>query len=130
MPEFLVGVMFHEPEPFAQWNRGLIEDYESSTGLFVDADSAADALVWGEQVGQVLLRYVNRDGTLDWSALGYHCWLEEAPEKSGWGHCLSFFQRVRVGELPNLEQMTSAAYARWLEQCHAEHGAVGDRPGD
>lgn len=118
MPEFLIGVMFHEPDPFHQWNRGLIEDYESSTGLFVDADSATDALAWGQQVGQALLRYVNHDETLDWSTLGHRCWLEEAPEKSGWGHCLSFFQHVRVRELPNLEQMTSTAYAHWLECSH------------
>ena len=35
MPQYLVGILFHEPEPFAQWNRGLIEDYESSTGARV-----------------------------------------------------------------------------------------------
>ena len=116
MPEFLVGLMFHEPEPFAQWKSGLIEDYESSTGIFVHADSASDALRWGELVAQALLRHVNRDESLDWYALGYICWLEESPAQCAWKHCLSFFQHIRVGEMPDFEKMTSAAYGRWMEQ--------------
>ncbi|HEV3258636.1 MAG TPA: hypothetical protein VG013_17305, partial [Gemmataceae bacterium] len=79
MPEYLVGIMYHEPGPFAEWDRGLIEDFESSTGLFVEADSPGAAVMWGEQVGQALLRYANRDAALDWKALGYMCWLEESP---------------------------------------------------
>ena len=130
MPEYLVGIMFHEPEAFASWKNGHIEDYESSTGLFVEADSGAEAITWGEQVGQALLRHVNRDDTLDWSAFGYDCWLEESAESSGWEHCLGFFQHVRVGELPNLEQMTTKAYTRWLEQRLPTIEVPADRPRD
>ena len=116
MAEYLVGILYHEPEPFAQCNDGLVEDYESSTGLFIEADSPEAAVAWGEQVGEALLRHVNREATLDWRALGYRCWLEESPRESGWGHCLNFFQHVRVGQMPDLERMTTAAYRRWLEQ--------------
>jgi hypothetical protein len=49
MPRYLIGIMFHEPEPFAEWKRGLIEDYESNTGLFVDAGSAIEAIAWGKK---------------------------------------------------------------------------------
>jgi len=115
MPEFLIGIMFHEPEPFAQWKSGLIEDYESSVGLFVEADSLGDALSWGKRVGQALLRYVNGDENLDWDALGYYCWLEEDPLKSSWAHNLEFFQHIRIGGLPKFEQMTAASFARWLK---------------
>jgi len=114
--EYLVGIMYHEPEPLAQWNRGLIEDYESSTGLFIEADSSDAAIGWGEEVGQVLLRHANGDPTLDWRTLGYYCWLEPSPRESGWGHCLDFFQHVRVGQMPDLARMTTAAYRRWLAQ--------------
>lgn len=116
MPQYLIGIMFHEPDPFVQWNRGLIEDYESSTGLFIDADSAAEAVAWAKHVGQALLRHVNQDDSLDWRAFGYFCWVEESPTTSCWSHCLDFFLRVRVGEMPNLEQMGTAAYCRWQEQ--------------
>jgi hypothetical protein len=112
MPEFLVGIGYHEPEPFAQWQRGLIEDYESSTGLWVVADTPEQAVAWGGRVGEALHRRVNNDPLADWSA-DYSCWLEESPTKSGWAHCLDFFQRVRVGEMPALECMETEAYHRW-----------------
>src|SRR5580704_16666097 len=114
MPEYLIGIMFHEPEPFAQWNRGLIEDYESSTGLFVEADSVEAAVAWGEQVGLMLMRYVNRDDTLDWKGFGYFCWLADARQESCWKHCVEFFQHVRVGQCPEIDRMTTAAYTDWL----------------
>lgn len=116
MPQYLIGMMFHEPEPFAQWNRGLIEDYESSTGLFIEAPSAPEVIAWGEQVAQALLRRVNYDDSLDWKSFGYFCWLEESPETSCWNHCLDFFLRVRVSQMPDLEQMGTAAYVRWQEK--------------
>ncbi len=33
MATFLVGIQYHEPESFALWKRGVIEDYESSIEL-------------------------------------------------------------------------------------------------
>lgn len=119
MPYFLVGIMYHEPEAFDQWKRGLIEDYESSTGLFIEADTSAEAIAWGERVGEALLRHVNNDDSLIWKSFGYFCWVEESPETSCWSHCLSFFLRVRAGEIPNLDQMGTVAYSRWQEQQRA-----------
>ena len=112
MPEYLVGIGYHEPEPFAQWRRGLIEDYESSTGLWVVADTPEQAIAWGERVGEALHRQVNGDPNADWSS-AYFCWLEGSPNESGWAHCLDFFQRVRVGEMPILERMGTESYIRW-----------------
>jgi hypothetical protein len=54
MPEFLVGICYHEPESFDLWRRGLIEDCESSTGLWVIADSSEQAIAWGRRVGEAL----------------------------------------------------------------------------
>ncbi len=120
MPEYLVGFSYHEPQPFAQWQRGMIEDYESSTGLWVTADTPAEAVAWGERVAQALHRLVNKDSNADWAGAGHFCWVEDSPATNGWGHCLDFFQRVRVGEMPSLDQMGTEAYRRWQEQRHAE----------
>ena len=92
--EYLVGIGYHEPEAFALWNRGMIEDYESSTGLFVEAATPEEALAWAGGLGEDLLRHVNGDPALDWKAYGYDCWLEDAPAASGWGHCLDFFPQM------------------------------------
>jgi hypothetical protein len=125
MPEYLVGICYHEPEPFALWQRGVIEDYESSTGLWVAAESPDEAVAWGKRVGEALHRMVNGDPSADWG-VDYSCWLEESPATSCWAHCLDFFQRVRVGEMPRLDQMGTEAYVRWQEQRHAEPGAAAD----
>ena len=117
---YLIGLMFHEPQAWAQWQRGLIEDYESSTGLWIEAGAADEAIAWGEHVAQALLRHVNHDDMLDWKALGYYCWLEESPTTSRWRHCLHFFQRVRAGEMPALTEMGTDAYTRWLKRRKSE----------
>ncbi|HEV7281192.1 MAG TPA: hypothetical protein VGN57_13395 [Pirellulaceae bacterium] len=114
MPTFLVGILYHEPIWRRLWLEGAIEDCESSTGLFVEASDAAEAIAWGERVGAELLRCVNRDPALEWKALGYRCWIVADPSSSEWNHCLGFFQRVAAGEMPSLDAMTAAAYDRWL----------------
>ena len=65
MPEYLVGIVYHEPEAFAAWNRGATEDYESATGLYVEADTPEAALAWAGRVGEALLRHANADSSLD-----------------------------------------------------------------
>lgn len=116
MPCYLIGIMFHEPESFALWHRGVIEDYESTTGLFIDAHKPDEAIAWGERVGQSLLRHCNKDDSLDWKSFGYYCWIEESPALSCWKHCLDFFLRVQTGEMPDLNQMGTAAYTKWQEK--------------
>jgi hypothetical protein len=111
--EYLVIFQYHEPEPRELFERGLIEDYESSSGVFIEAGSAEDALIRCEVIAQELLRRANDDRSLDWKRLGYSCWIESAPEKSPWGHCLRKFQHVQVGEQPNFDAMSTAAYVRW-----------------
>lgn len=123
MAEYLVGIMYHEPESFALWNRGVIEDYESTTGLFITADTLEEAIAWGDRVGQELLRFVCSDPTLDWHLFDYHCWIEHRADGGGWSHCLDFFQHVRAGEWPVFERMTSDAYRRWEED--QQNGRAG-----
>ncbi len=119
MPEYLVGILYHEPESYSLWQRGVIEDYESSTGLWVTAGTPAEAVAWAERVAEALHRRVNGDPALDWAGTGYFCWVEESPETSGWAHCLDFFPRVRAGEMPPLDRMDTEAYVRWQEQRNA-----------
>ncbi|WP_321843536.1 hypothetical protein [Paraburkholderia bannensis] len=113
--EFLVIFQYHEPEPFRQFEAGLLEDYESTSGVYVAARTREQALEWGEVVATALLRHSNAAPALDWKAFKYTCWVEDKADESPWAHCLEFFPRVRAGELPALEQMDTAAYSVWAE---------------
>lgn len=112
MAEFLIGILFHEPEPYRLWQAGIVEDLESSAGLFVEAKDADSALAWGEQVGQALLVHANSDPTVHWKEAGYYCWLVEDPASSVWHDRLEAFPHVSAGQMPALVQMTSTARAR------------------
>ena len=121
MQKYLVGLQYHEPELYALWQKGVVEDYESSTGIFVNAESEGEALAWGMEVANAVLREANNDSSLSAGAFGYSCWIERYPEKSDWQHCLSFFQEVAVGELPNVEKMSTSAYVVWCKENSIEY---------
>ena len=115
MQQFLIGMVYHEPEAWRLRTAGVLEDYESSTGIFIEADCKKEALAWGEQVAQELMRRVNHDPAIAWHEFGYFCWVEASPGTSPWSHCLTFFQCVAVGVHPDYDAMGTAAYARWCE---------------
>jgi len=112
----LVGFQYHEPEPYLLWQKCIIEDYESSTGIFINSKSEEEALAWGIEVANAVLRRTNNDSSLSVTAFGYECWIESEPEKSGWQHCLSFFQEIVVGDLPNLKKIGTSAYVAWCKE--------------
>ena len=116
---YLVGFCYHEPGANKMAQSGLMEDYESSTGVFIDAPSADEALAWGETVAEALFRHIHGDASLDWKAAGYFAWIEESPQTGSWKHCLGFFPRVAIGQMPDFERMNGDAYLQWMD----EHGA-------
>lgn len=120
MPEYAIGMCYHEPLSYALWELGLIKDYEASTCLFVEAHSVEAAMEWAEKVATALLRHANRGETLDWKGLGYFCWQEDEFDTSGWAHCRDFFQHVRDGQWPDIERMTTEAYVAWMKQRDAD----------
>jgi hypothetical protein len=127
VPEYLIGFSYHEPERYALWQRGVIEDFESNTGLWIKANTPEEAISWCEKVAETLHRLVNGDPAADWSGAGHDCWVEKSPATSCWNHCLDFFQRLSVGEMPLFDRMGGDAFARWLKQRHAEPATAHDR---
>jgi hypothetical protein len=96
----------------AEWGT----DYESSTGVFIEANSEEEATAWGCEIAEAFMRYENDgDPSISWRACGYAHWIEANPETSDWSHCLSYFQRVKVGEFPDFDRMTSRAYVEWCK---------------
>jgi hypothetical protein len=116
MNEFLIGLGYHYPEDYERWKRGITEDFEASTGLFVTAENVDDALAWGKVVAQRLLNHVHRSNDLTLEQFQHECWVEKDPGSGCWSHCLDFFQHVAVGQMPKLDQMTVDAFGQWMEQ--------------
>jgi hypothetical protein len=115
MNRYLVGFNYHEPEAYDLYRKGVAEDFESSTGIFITAESSEKAISWGEQIAVALLKVVNSDESLNWKEMGYHAWIEKDEAKSSWRHCFSFFQTVKTGEMPNFRKMGTNAYLEWAK---------------
>jgi hypothetical protein len=118
MNKFLIGFTYHEPERWTLFQKGIIEDCESSTGIYVAASTADEAIAWAERIAEELLRASNSDPKLDWKSLGYECWVVDDPSDSDWSHCLAFFQSVEIGVFPDFVSMGASAYGKWAE----DHG--------
>jgi hypothetical protein len=114
MNEYLVGIVYHEPKSYELWRKGVIEDYESSTGIFIYAESDEMALSWGEVIASALFKLVNPTEIKTWKEFGYDCWIEDE-EHSNWKQSFGFFQRVKYEELPIMELMGTDAYTNWLK---------------
>ena len=115
MNEYVIGFGYHEPESYAAWERGVTEDFESSTGIFISAPTKEEALRWGEVVAGELFRRLNPKEARTWKEVGHDLWIEENPASCSWKHCLGFFQHVHVGEAPDFTEMGTPAYVRWMK---------------
>ena len=107
--EFLIGIMYHEPESWKLWNKGIIEDYESTSGVYISAENVESAIAWGEEIGQKVLDLLNKDELLNWKELGYYAWHIEIPSESDWSHCLNVFPKVTVGEYPEISSFDNSS---------------------
>ncbi len=114
MCEYLIGFTYHYPADFQLWQRGVIEDFESSTAVFVTATSLSDALQWASVVATRLLNHVHQTNDLNMHQFGHHCWHEVGPATGTWPHSMSFFQHVEFGEMPVLDRMTKEVYSNWM----------------
>ena len=112
---YLVGFCYHDPQGWTLHQAG-IDDYESFSALFIEAQSQEEAISWAEKVAEEFFQWVNGNEALDWKEMGYFCWLEEKPESSSWSHCLNFFQKISVGSFPNYEAMTTESYIKWAAE--------------
>lgn len=113
MKKHLVGISYHESEHFDSLEKGIYEDYESSTGIFINANSREEALAWGEIVAEELFKKKNPNESQSWMSFGHYCWIEEDWNESSWVHCLDFFQYIDNGIHPDYEIMGIKAYLKW-----------------
>jgi hypothetical protein len=114
---FLIAISWSDPEEVAAYKRvGLDDDPCCSTGKFIHADTAEDALSWGNAVATKYMEFLFQQKNYAPEDLDVYCWVEANPETSSWMHCLEFFQKVIIGQYPDFQRMTSEAYSEWCRK--------------
>jgi len=126
MKKYLVGIMYHDPKSWELWNAGIVEDYESITGIFILADTEDSAILWASYIADKLFIKTNPNENKSWKSFGYTCWIEHDLQKSYWTHCFDFFQCVKVNEMPNLDLMGTDAYIKWEKKNLKTSVAIDD----
>ncbi len=117
MEKYLFGFSWDDPEEAEAYKR-LGVDFEAgcSTGIFVEALDKDAAISWGIKVAEGYLNYIYKDKHYSLTELDIYHWIEDDPTTSDWKHCLDFFQRTKVGELPDFSLMTVEAYCEWCKR--------------
>ena len=105
MNEYLIGMVYHYPEDYELWKKGVMEDYEATTAIYVAAENEGAALAWGYQVATALLNFTNKTEGLTLEQFQHDCWHIEEPSKDDWSKMLETFPHVKYGEMPILSEM-------------------------
>jgi hypothetical protein len=87
MERYLLGISFHYPEDYVKYEKGISEDFEGSTGIFVKASNEKEALDWAKEIGSTLFKRLNPGESKTWESFGHYAWIEKDLESSGWRHC-------------------------------------------
>jgi O-acetyl-ADP-ribose deacetylase (regulator of RNase III) len=81
-------------------------DFESSTGVLIDAPDVEDALRWGREVSQAFVTWLferENEPAPDWRAGNFAHWLE--PDASEAWAALANAPVVKVGQMPSFERL-------------------------
>ena len=98
--QFFLYVFGYETPAQMEANAAHGWDDEDSAAVFIEAESAEEALEWGRQVSERFLSELHGDPSVSWDALGYAHWIEDDPSKRWSAEGLSQVPRVRRGEFP------------------------------
>jgi hypothetical protein len=76
---------------------------EPSEALFIETDSAEQALAWGREVSEAFLKTLYDDQAISWKALNFAHWIEPNPKLEYPAVTLSGLPLVPVGKLPDFK---------------------------
>lgn len=100
MTRFFLYVFGYETPAQMKANAAHGWDDEDSAAVFIEAESADEALEWGRQVSERFLSELHGDAGISWNALGYAHWIEDDPTNRWSAEQLARVPRVRRGEFP------------------------------
>jgi hypothetical protein len=109
MPQYLFRFGFCTPAQWAENGRHGWDD-ESSSCVFVSAQSRDDALAWGREVAEAFVRSLFEGSGWSaaipsWKTSGFAHWLEESPESEFTPDQLQSVPVVRLGEFPDFARL-------------------------
>jgi hypothetical protein len=108
MPEFLYIFGYRTPEQQERFTR-FGHDDEDSAAVFIEADSANDALAWGREISEEFIRHLFADPTVSWQHMRYAHWIDAHPEEAYSAEALATILHVRHGQHPALRELNRLA---------------------
>ena len=103
MPVFMFSFGFETPAQHRN-NTAHGWDDEDARSVFIEADSADDALAWGREIAENFVRSLwssHPEASVSWSAGGFAHWIETDPERVAQARGCDV-PLVRVGQYPAL----------------------------
>jgi hypothetical protein len=80
MPKYLYVFAYQTPAQVeAAANGGYTE--EASAAVFIEAESAEQALGWGQQISEDFLNHLFPDRDISWKSLSFAHWIEVDPQE-------------------------------------------------
>lgn len=98
--EFSFG--YESPQEFA-YNSSHGTDDESSISLYIEAETEAIALEWGQEVAEAYIKWLFEDASISWKSMRYSFGIEGQTEHISFGDIY-----VKCGELPDFTQLQDA----------------------
>lgn len=74
---------------------------ESSAAVFIEADSAEEALAWGREISEAFLRHLLHDPVVSWKGLNFAHWVENDPRQEYPADILARLPVVPRGSFPD-----------------------------
>ena len=99
MSQFLIAMAYSTPDSDRPSETGSIIAIFPTAGLFISANNVEEALQWAEVVRRQLQTHLTGASNTQY---GHRCWHVDPPTK--W-EPLDRFQRIAVGEVPDLEKL-------------------------
>jgi hypothetical protein len=108
MPRYLYIFSYYTPEQRAQGSTvGQEFADESCEAVFIDADSAEQALGWGRQISEEFVHRLFADPGVSWATQNFAHWVEADPEREYPLDVLSRIKTVRCGDHPDFVRSQS-----------------------
>ena len=120
MTKYYFSFGFMEPEEAAQLGLHVGGDPESSTGIWIWAESEEAAIRWGREIAENFMKILYADGSFSWKQLNYVNGIFQKTVQYLSPEQLAITPEVTAGEWPDIP--------KWINDRKAVIKRVAKRP--